>query len=187
MEAEEPLMKDTLVINILGGPGVGKTTLASELFTSLKKRGKDVEIVSEFAKELVWEKRQEAFGDRLYMHAEQNHRLLMMKGELDYIITDSPLILTSVYNRYYLEDVFPSSYNNMIDEVVTETWKMYRNVTFLLEREGDYDTNGRRENSKEANDIDKAIHEYIKKNRLEVHILKDRDGAVDEILRVLDL
>ena len=102
-------MKDTVVINILGGPGVGKTTLAAELFTRLKIMGYEVENVSEFAKELVWEERSQAFNDRLYMHAEQNHRLLMMQGKLDFIITDSPLILTSVYNSFYLKNVHSDS------------------------------------------------------------------------------
>ena len=180
-------MKDTIVINILGGPGVGKTTIANELFVRLKKMGKDVEAVSEFAKELVWEKRDEAFDDRLYMHAEQNHRLMMMNNNLDYIITDSPLILTSVYNSYYLKDKFSSSYNSMIDEVTIQTWKLYNNKTFFIERSVDYETNGRRESEKQANDIDIKIKKYLEDNNIEYIKIQDRDNAVGEILNYLNI
>lgn len=175
-------MKKTIVINILGGPGVGKTTIANELFIRLKKLGKDVEAVSEFAKELVWEKRSEAFDDRLYMHAEQNHRLMMMNNNLDYIITDSPLILTSIYNNYYLKNKFSKKYNAMIDEMSIQTWNLYNNITFYIERKADYNNVGRRESQKQAIDIDLKIKKYLKDHNIEYIKIKDRDNAVDEIL-----
>ena len=180
-------MKNTIVINILGGPGVGKTTIANDLFVRLKKMGKDVESVSEFAKELVWEKRDEAFDDRLYMHAEQNHRLMMMNNNLDYIITDSPLILTSIYNSYYLKDKFSTSYNSMIDEVTIQTWNLYNNKTFFIERSVDYETNGRRESERQANDIDIKIKKYLEDNNIEYITIQDRDNAVNEILNCMNL
>jgi len=180
-------MKKTLVINILGGPGVGKTTIASQLFAVMKCLGKDVELVSEFAKELVWEKRNEAFNDRLYMHAEQNHRLMMMNGALDFIITDSPLILTSVYNRYYLDDVHSKEYNQMIDTVTSQTWNLYDNITFYLERDVHYDTNGRRESLKEACEIDEKIKQYLFDNKIPYIDIKDRNTAVDQIIDELHL
>ena len=43
----------TIVINLIGSPGTGKSTLASELFSKMKWKGHDVELVSEYAKESV--------------------------------------------------------------------------------------------------------------------------------------
>ena len=43
----------TIVINLIGSPGTGKSTLASELFSKMKWKGHDVELVSEYAKELI--------------------------------------------------------------------------------------------------------------------------------------
>ena len=180
-------MKNTVIINILGGPGVGKTTIASDLFVQLKRKGLDVEIVSEFAKELVWEKRNEAFDDRLYMHAEQNHRLKMMNGNLDYIITDSPLILTSIYNHFYLDKKHPKKYNDMIDEVTKQTFASYNNKVFLIKREKGYDTNGRRESEKEAKAIDSRINKYLKDNKIKYIEISDRNNAVNEIIRYLGI
>lgn len=180
-------MKNTLIINVLGGPGVGKTTIASDLFVRFKRKELDVEIVSEFAKELVWEKRNEAFDDRLYMHAEQNHRLMMMNGNLDYIITDSPLILTSVYNHFYLENKHTKEYNKMIDDVTLQTFNSYNNITFLIERETGYDTNGRRESLDEAKAIDERIIKYLEDNNIQYIKINDRVNAADEIIKYLNI
>lgn len=171
------MKKDTIIINIAGGPGSGKTTVAAEVFSILKAKGYEVENVSEFAKELVWEGRNEAFDDRLYMHGEQNHRLMQMNGKLDFIITDSPLFLTSVYNNYYLKDKFPKSYNQMIDNMTLETFKLYNNKTYYLQRNTDYKTIGRRENKSTANKIDELIIKYLDDNNIEYKKLSLKDAA----------
>ena len=178
--------RNTIVINIAGGPGTGKTTVAAELFSKLKEKGYEVENVSEFAKELVWEGREQAFNDRLYMHGEQNHRLMQMNGKLDFIITDSPLFLTSVYNNYYLSNKFPASYNKMIDTVTNETFKLYNNKTYLLERNTSYKVIGRRESQKIALDIDNALKQYLKKKRIKYKLLS-LENAVEYIVKDLNI
>lgn len=169
--------KETLVINIIGGPGSGKTTVASGLFSKLKALNYDVENVSEFAKELVWEHNSEAFKDRLYMHAMQNHRLFQMNNKLDFIITDSPLLLTSIYNDFYLKDKQSVAYNDMIHNVVKETWALYHNITYYIEREDNYNMVGRRENADEALSIDKAIKEYLDCHNITYKVLKVNEAV----------
>lgn len=44
-------MKNTLVVNLLGGPGCGKSTGAAYIFSQLKMRNIDAELVTEFAKD----------------------------------------------------------------------------------------------------------------------------------------
>ena len=46
-------MKETLVINLIGGPCSGKSTIAAELFARLKKMGIKTELVSEYIKDEV--------------------------------------------------------------------------------------------------------------------------------------
>ena len=50
-------MKLKMIINIFGGPGVGKSTVAADLFVIMKKEGYSVELVTEYAKELTYEKK----------------------------------------------------------------------------------------------------------------------------------
>jgi len=94
-------MKKTLVINLIGAPGAGKSTISSRMFSDMKTDGLDVEIAPEYAKELVWEGRTETFKDELYLFAKQNHRMFRLNGKTDYIITDRPLILSQFYNTMY--------------------------------------------------------------------------------------
>ena len=51
-----------IVINLLGGAGSGKSTIALELATSLKKMGVNCEYINEFAKQKVYKKKSN--GDR---------------------------------------------------------------------------------------------------------------------------
>ena len=51
-------MKETLVINLIGGPCSGKSTIAAELFARLKKMGVHCELVSEYIKDRIYEENQ---------------------------------------------------------------------------------------------------------------------------------
>ena len=44
-----------VVINLFGAPGSGKSTTMARLFTDLKQEGYNVEMVSEFVEDLVYE------------------------------------------------------------------------------------------------------------------------------------
>ena len=63
------------VINLFGGPSTGKSTLAALLFGTLKsKYDLNCEYVNEYAKDLVYEKRNQILlKDQLYIFAKQNH------------------------------------------------------------------------------------------------------------------
>ena len=47
------VMKKTIVINLIGGPCSGKSTVAAELFARLKKMGIKTELVSEYIKDRI--------------------------------------------------------------------------------------------------------------------------------------
>ncbi|MFA5769712.1 MAG: hypothetical protein WC871_09270, partial [Bacteroidales bacterium] len=49
--------KNTLIVNLFGGPASGKTTCAWEIASKLKKQRLVTEYVSEYAKELVWDEK----------------------------------------------------------------------------------------------------------------------------------
>ena len=56
-------MKDTIIVNLFAGPGAGKTTGAWYISAKLKMAGADVEYISEFAKDKVWEENDLVFNE----------------------------------------------------------------------------------------------------------------------------
>lgn len=49
-------MKTPIVINLFGGPGSGKSTGAAYIFSQLKMKGINCELITEYAKDKTWEK-----------------------------------------------------------------------------------------------------------------------------------
>ena len=48
-------MRKTLVINLFGGPGVGKSTMCASIFSKLKILGFECEMATEYVKDIVFE------------------------------------------------------------------------------------------------------------------------------------
>lgn len=82
------------VINLLSGPGAGKSTTAAGLFYQMKLKGINVELITEYAKDMTWEERYNTLSNQLYIFAKQYSRQLRVKNKVDYIVTDSPLLLS---------------------------------------------------------------------------------------------
>ena len=91
--------KKTIAINFFGAPGAGKSTLSAIVFAKLKMMGVNCELVTEFAKDKVWEKNNEALSNQIYIFAKQYYGMSRCTGQVDVIITDSPLFLSPFYNK----------------------------------------------------------------------------------------
>ena len=144
-------MKKTIVINLLGGAGVGKSTITALTFGKLKDAGVDCEMASEFAKELVWEQRHETFKDELYIFAKQAHRLFRLNGKVDVVITDRPLILTCFYAQN----------DKVLSNFCYDRFCQYENYNYLLTRVKKYNPNGRNQTEDEARADDIAIKSVL--------------------------
>ena len=60
----------TKVINLFGGPGAGKSTIAAGLFYNMKIAGYNVERADEWIKDKVYEGTKYPFKDQLYTFAK---------------------------------------------------------------------------------------------------------------------
>jgi nicotinamide riboside kinase len=88
-----------IVINLHGGPGVGKSTAASGLVNLLKECDINAEHVQEFAKELIYAKNFEALKNQNWVFANQEYRQHILRDKVQVAVTDSPLILSAYYGE----------------------------------------------------------------------------------------
>ena len=153
-------MKNTIVVNLIAAPSSGKSTLMADIFSKLKWDNIDCEMVSEFAKELVWEERHETFKDELYIFAKQSHRLFRVNGKVDVIITDRPLILTTLYNNKY------GKKSKVLDDLVLEEFNSYNNLNYFVQRTKPYNPNGRNQTEEELDQIALELKNILNENNI---------------------
>ena len=145
-------MSRTIVVNLFAGPGAGKSTGAAFIFSQLKMAGVDAELVTEFAKDKVWEKSDSlVFKSQLYIFGEQSWRMSRCKDKVQVIVTDSPLILQSLY-----VDKSEPWYDSFLDVVKKESNK-YKNKNYFIRRSKDYNPNERNQNEEEAKKLDSTL------------------------------
>jgi len=142
------------VINLFGGPGTGKSTTAADLFSHMKWKNINVELVNEYAKEVTWDERHKILEDQLYIMAKQNHKLWRLQGKVDWVITDSPIVMALVYAG---ENYLPNHFRYLGHEI----YNHYDNINIFLKREKPYHSVGRNQTENEARDLDAKIKNLL--------------------------
>ena len=171
----------TQVINILGGSGLGKSTLAAGLFYEMKSQGMSVELVTEYVKQWAWKGHKVSPLDQPLIFGHQSNLEASLYGKVDYIITDSPLLISSVYEKFYNGE-------SIVEEAVHKFMRraeaqgvVYHN--FLLTRNKAFDPRGRYETEEQAKQVDKLIESSLQDYML--LNCSDRD-RVTQILKFLE-
>jgi len=155
-------------INLYGGPGVGKSTLAAAFFAHLKQRGQNVELIQEFVKELVYENRDLRPWDLVWTFGEQlkrEHRAL--EGGVDLIITDSPLALQGIYAQRQGCPVAES-----LLTMAHGFDNQYPAHNFYIPRQTKFVSAGRYQRTEaEAIEVDRFIECYLRHLDIEYHTI----------------
>lgn len=155
----------TTVINLFGGSGVGKSTVAALLFATMKMRGFDVELVREYVKLWAWSGKRVLPADQIYLLGKQSAYESLLYGKVKYIVTDSPVLLAGAYAEWHSGDS---------GRYVTEAAKSYyevsarehsvRYVNYVLSRDGEFDPRGRYETREQAENFDAFLRVYLARN-----------------------
>ena len=156
------------VINFYGGAGVGKSTQAAGLFYHMKSQGYNVELINEYAKQMVWEGHSEVMRDQFFLAANQHRQMIRLDGKVDYCITDSPMLLNIVYRDMYGEPL----YSDVLDKLVLECHNRYENINIFMSRPpvAKFKQEGRLQDYIQSCTVDERIELLL--TRLREHYIK---------------
>lgn len=174
--------KHTIVINAFAGPGAGKTTSCLEVAEKLKKQGFVTEYVQEYAKELVYDNNL-IMLDGHYEHQfailnEQMKRINRLYGKVDFIVTDSPILLN---NTYLNEDKNTEVYSAYSDSV-NKLYGLYNNFNYFVERDTSvFEKEGRIHNFEQSIAIDNELKNMLHNNQIDFDVYTH--ATIDNIVR----
>ena len=172
--------KKTYIINVIGGPGVGKTTISALLFAELKIAGFVCEYVQEYAKKLVWTKDFDTLNNQYWVSREQYRLLAEINGHVDFIVTDGPLIHGIYYNKYNTHN---TSNVDKTEKFILESIGKFQNINIVLERVNrNYEVEGRIETSEQAQDIDLILRHILRINGFQFSLFPAQPGQIEKIV-----
>lgn len=142
-----------LVVNIIGGPGCGKSSMTASVFSFLKWHDVNCEMALEYAKEVVWSKTENLLKNQLFVFGQQHNRIYHLLDKVDVVITDSPLLLSIIYD---------TKKNLNLKSLVLDEFHKYNNINYLLTRKKKYNPSGRLQTEDEAKEIDDKLRNLLK-------------------------
>lgn len=145
-----------LVLNLIGGPGAGKSTLAAHVFAEMKWEGVNCELVTEAAKDWAWEGhgRMLDYG-QVHLLGEQYRRLKRLEGQVDLAVTDSPLLLSYVYAG-----------DPLVKRLALGMHREFDSANFLVRRVKEYRKEGRFQEEPRARELDGLIEDALQGNKI---------------------
>lgn len=158
-----------LVVNMFGAPGAGKSTGAAYIFSKLKMAGVNAELVTEFAKDKVWEGSKAVFDNQAYIFGKQYFRISRLEGKVDVAITDSPILLSSFYAH---DDVLGDEF----DKLCTKVFGSYNSMNVFIDRVKPYNPSGRFQNEAESDELARVMQDFLKEHNV---TCAHYDGSVE--------
>ena len=169
----------TYVINLYGGPGCGKSTVAAGLFYELKCKGIECEMTGEYAKDKTWDENPEVLNNQPFIFGQQLHRIWRLNNKVQFIICDSPLLLSIIYSK---------EHSDLFERLVIEQYNKYTNINFVLDRNVKYNVIGRNETEEEAIKLDNSLIDVMNKYNINYTLVGGNSKIkVNKILEYLNL
>lgn len=172
-----------ILVNLFAGPGSGKSTTAAGAFYRLKSLGVNCELITEYAKDKVWDKHFAIFDNQLYITAKQHHRQHRLDGQVSVAITDSPLLLSVHYNQVNDCRTKEDGIREHFEGLVHGLFNSFDNMNFFIERKKAYNPIGRMQNEDEAKEIDSQVLDLLHRHNVSFSNIPGDGSAVDCICR----
>ena len=174
--AKKTKKKEAIVINLIGGPGCGKSIISAELFAKFKREYTACDISWEYIKKKLREKALKAIQSQIYIFGKQQFQLFTMRDEVEVIVTDSPLILSAIYDKSKCQS---------LKDLVLKEFNSYNNFTYFIERDKKvpYEQEGRYQDLKGAKKVDREVKKFMDENNIKYSVLQGiGQDSLDKIL-----
>lgn len=150
----------TVIINALGAPSCGKTSLSVKLFAKLKELNLNVEYSPEVVKTWCYEQRKVNKYDQYYLFGSEVHQQSCLFNSVDIIISDSSPILAAFYNYYYnnRENSLSPACHEFYKKAAEDNIKV---LNFLLTRTKPYNPHGRYQTEEQADDVAQELKAWL--------------------------
>jgi len=165
-------------LNILSGPSSGKSTSAAGLYYKMKMAHIKCELVTEFAKDLVYSDRIQMLTDNQEMiFAEQNYRLHILKDKVDWAITDTSLLLGLVYPP----DWYPQSFKPFVLDI----YNTYNNVNVYIKRPDSFQQYGRAHDHEQSKQLDDLVINMLQEYDIPYTVFEANDDTADDLFEFI--
>lgn len=176
-------MKKTVVINIIGGPGIGKSIITAKVFALLKELGFLTEIVLEKAKETVWKKKFKKLNNQYKTSKKQYKSFKLYNHNVNFIVTDGSLLHGLVYNKININNI---SNKEKTEKKIIKWFNEFDNIVFYLKRNKKikFEQQGRIQNLKEAKKIDKLLLNELLSNEIKFNLINVNKKCYKKIVDI---
>jgi len=176
-------MSEIKRVCLYGGPGSGKSTTASGVFYQLKMRGYNVEYVPEYIKDWAYEGRVPKSFQQMYIFAKQLNREDVLFPHVDLTVTDSPLLMNTVYSEKYGFVGW-----KLLREMALLYEAKFPGLHIILDRKNiPYKSEGRYQDYDGALEMDQLIEKTLEENLPYTKIdARDFDGILDHVVKSLE-
>lgn len=150
--------------------------MAAGLFYNLKTLHVEVELATEYAKDLVFANRRRDLEDQVYVFGKQQYRIQRLAKECQVIITDSPVLMGLVY---------APDYPQCFRETVAWRFNQFPSINFYIERTSTYKALGRTQTEEQAREKDAEIKTLLGEFGVDYHIVTGNDEGLADALSVV--
>ena len=166
-----------LLINLTGEPGAGKSTMAAGLFHQLKVRHWNVELVTEYTKELILTGDEWSLTDELLVFSEKYRRIKKL-ASVDIVITDSPLMNSVVYGDAQFGPTAPAFYEAVADS--------FDSLYFAVRRVVPYIALGRMPDEAAAAAAGQTIVDHVRRTGAPLWLCEGREESIPEMVGIVE-
>lgn len=114
------------------------------------------------------------------MLAKHWHKIFCLTDKVDYVISDSPLLLSLIFKELQLkmDNISSDIFANFVFELIHQ----HKHYSFLIERSSsiEYENSKRWQNEEESNEIQESIKCLLDSNNVQYDILKN-DYGIDAL------